>query len=206
MSNNPLQREYFPGVEEVNEEAARQAAGEAEERALSLRPQSPVPDLDPAAADVQMGGMDNDDMPAQGGAEDPAQGAKEQAQDGPHAPEVPRAEQGRGGTNEGTRSPEGRTGAEAPAIDALLGLRHTGIEAVRRDIGATMEATAVSLPKHSTPGKSPTSAWRIQPALHVLCSSWPARGRITLIESDETREGGPEGGPEGGIGAAVSNK
>lgn len=66
MSNNPLQREYFPGVEEVNEEAARQVAGEAGERALSLRPQSPVPDLDPAAADVQMGGMDNDDMPAQG--------------------------------------------------------------------------------------------------------------------------------------------
>ena len=109
--------------------------------------------------------------------------------------------------DEGTRSPEGRTVAEVPAIDVLLGPRHTGIGAVRRDIEAPMEATAVSLPKYSTTlGKSSTSEWRIQPTLHVLCSSWPARGRITLIESDETREGGPEGGPEGGIGAAVSNK
>ena len=54
---------------------------------------------------------------------------------------------GETGTNEGTCSPAGRTVAVVPAIDALLGVRHTGIEAVRRGIGATMEATAVPLLK-----------------------------------------------------------
>ena len=66
MSNNPLQREHFPWNKEINEEAARQAARKAGERALPLCPQSTTPDPDPAPApaDVQIG-MDNDDMRAQ---------------------------------------------------------------------------------------------------------------------------------------------
>ena len=168
MSNNPLQPEYFHRDEEMNEEAERQAAREAGARALPHHPRLPGPNPDPATApidipigmedvdmpaqggaetpavapaDVQMG-MDNSDIPAQRGAENPAPGAGERAQDGALAP---RAEPWQRGTNEGTGGPVGRTGAEVMEIDAIIELKHTGTEAIEGDIGVTMEATTARL-------------------------------------------------------------
>jgi hypothetical protein len=120
MSNNILQRQNLDWADEANEAAARQAAMNARVTALPLRLQSPGPNRqpDPApapadapigidddnmpaeggaeaptmpGADVQMS-MDNNDIPAQGGAQNPAPGAEERAQDGAPAPEVPHAE------------------------------------------------------------------------------------------------------------------
>lgn len=77
MSNNSPQREHIPCDEKMNETAESQAALKAGARALPLHPRSPSPHRhpDPATApapvDVRIG-MDDNDIPAQGGAEDAA--------------------------------------------------------------------------------------------------------------------------------------